>query len=123
VQAAEHREQREEAEREILATRRYAFWAPRRPDDLQAAERWFAETGAVVLAPVPGPVPPSDEALAKAFAELAQDSGWRFGQVVAVGPSLPVWAPLAEALTPRPATLPLRRSANRRPTPAPRQRV
>src|SRR2546425_909669 len=98
AQAAEHREQREEAEREILATRRYAFWAPRRPDDLQPAERWFAETGAVVLAPVPGPVPPSDEALAKAFAELAQDSGWRFGQVVAVGPSLPVWAPLAEAL-------------------------
>jgi len=98
AQAAEHREQREEAEREILATRRYAFWAPRRPDDLQPAERWFAETGAVVLAPVPGPVPPSDEALAKAFAELAQDSGWRFGQVVAAGPSLPVWAPLAEAL-------------------------
>src|SRR5207245_268931 len=67
AQAAEHREQREEAEREILATRRYAFWAPRRPDDLQPAERWFAETGAVVLAPVPGPVPPSDEALAKAL--------------------------------------------------------
>src|SRR5437879_3062510 len=98
AQAAEHREQREEAEREILATQRYAFWAPRRPDDLQAAERWFADTGAVVLAPVPGPVPPSDEALAKAFVELAQDSGWRFGQVVAVGPSLSVWTPLAEAL-------------------------
>src|SRR3989441_3979065 len=98
AQAAEHREQREEAEREILATRRYAFWAPRRPDDLQPAERWFADTGAVVLAPVPGPVPPSDEALAKAFAELAQDSGWHFGQVVAVGPNLPVWTPLAETL-------------------------
>jgi len=98
AQAAEHGEQREEAEREILATRRYAFWAPRRPEDLQPAERWFADTGAVVLAPVPGPVPPSDEALAKAFVELAQDSGWRFGQVVAVGPSLPVWTPLAEAL-------------------------
>src|SRR6266849_1534261 len=98
AQAAEHGEQRDEAEREILATRRYAFWAPRRPDDLEPAERWFADTGAVVLAPVPGPVPPSDEALAKAFAELAQDSGWRFGQVVAMGPSLPVWAPLAEAL-------------------------
>src|SRR2546425_459057 len=98
AQAAEHREQREEAEREILATRRYAFWAPRRPDDLQPAERWFADTGAVVLAPVPGPVPPSDEALAKAFAELAQYSGWHFGQVVAVGPNLPVWTPLAETL-------------------------
>src|SRR5882762_10508926 len=98
AQAAEHREQREEAEREILATQRYAFWAPRRPDDLQPAERWFADTGAVVLAPVPGPVPPSNEALAKAFVELAQDSGWRFGQVIAVGPSLSVWTPLAEGL-------------------------
>ncbi len=98
AQAAEHAEQREDAEREIAATRRYAFWAPRRPDALHPAERWFAETGSVVLAPVPGPVPPSDEALAKAFAELAEDSGWRFGQVVTVGPSLPVWAPLAEAL-------------------------
>jgi len=98
AQAAEHREQREEAEREILATQRYAFWAPRRPDDLQPAERWFADTGAVVLAPVPGPVPPSDEALAKAFVELAHDSGWRFGQVVAMGPSLSVWTPLAEGL-------------------------
>src|SRR5712691_11567497 len=98
AQAAEHPEQREEAEREILATRRYAFYAPRRPDQLSADERWFADTGAVVLAPVPGPVPPSDEALAKAFVELAQDSGWRFGQVVAVGPSLSVWTPLAEAL-------------------------
>src|SRR2546425_3285164 len=98
AQAAEHPEQREEAEREIAPTRRYAFWAPRRPDDLQPAERWFADTGAVVLAPVPGPVPPSDEALAKAFAELAQDSGWHFGQVVAVGPNLPVWTPLAETL-------------------------
>jgi Flp pilus assembly protein TadD len=98
AQAAEHREQREEAEHEILATQRYAFWAPRRPDDLQPAERWFADTGAVVLAPVPGPVPPSDEALAKAFVELAQDSGWRFGQVIAVGPSLSVWTPLAEGL-------------------------
>ncbi len=98
AQAAEHREQRDEAEHEIRATRRYAFWAPRRPDDLEPAERWFADTGSVVLAPMPGPVPPSDEALAKAFAELAEDSGWRFGQVVAVGPSLPVWGPLAEAL-------------------------
>src|SRR5436190_2100587 len=45
AQAAEHPEQREEAEREILATRRYAFYAPRRPDQLAAAEEWFAQTG------------------------------------------------------------------------------
>jgi tetratricopeptide (TPR) repeat protein len=98
AQAAEHQEQREDAEREIQVTRRYAYWSPRRPDDLNPAERWFAETGTVVLAPAPGPVPPSDEALAKAFVELARDAGWRFGQVVALGPSLPVWGWLAEAL-------------------------
>src|SRR2546425_647174 len=38
AQAAEHPEQREEAEREILATRRYAFYAPRRPDQLAPAD-------------------------------------------------------------------------------------
>src|SRR2546429_607815 len=50
AQAAEHAEQRAAAEREIAATRRYAFYAPRRPDGLTPAERWFAETGTVVLA-------------------------------------------------------------------------
>src|SRR5438094_1658857 len=78
AQAAEHREQREVAEHEILATRRFAFYAPRRPDDLSAAERWFAETGTVVLAPDAGPVPPSDDALVQAFLEVSHDSGWRF---------------------------------------------
>src|SRR2546428_240198 len=46
----------------------------------------------------PGTPTPRLRALAKAFAELAQDSGWHFGQVVAVGPNLPVWTPLAETL-------------------------
>src|SRR3989454_12833555 len=41
AQAAEHAEQRAAAEREIAATRRYAFYAPRRPDGLTPAERWF----------------------------------------------------------------------------------
>jgi tetratricopeptide (TPR) repeat protein len=98
AQAAEHADQRAESEREILATRRYAFYAPRKPDDLNAAERWFAETGTVVLAPDPGPVPPSDEALLMALVEVAQDSGWRFGQVVAAEPPLAFWSTLADAL-------------------------
>src|SRR5437899_9071353 len=51
AQAAEHAEQREAAEREILVTRRYAFYAPRRPEDLAPAERWFAETPAESRAP------------------------------------------------------------------------
>ena len=96
AQAAEHDAQRALAEREIHTTRRFASYAPRKPDDLAPAERWFAETGAAVLAPLPGPVPPSDEALVRAFSELAGDAGWRFGQVVAVGPTLPIWNTLAE---------------------------
>jgi tetratricopeptide (TPR) repeat protein len=98
AQAAEHADQRAECEREILATRRYAFFAPRKPDELSAAQRWFAATGTVVLAPDPGPVPPSDEALVKAFVEVARDSGWRFGQVVAADAPLAPWSALADAL-------------------------
>lgn len=98
AQAAEHDEQRADAEREIEVTRRCAAYAPRRPDELLPAERWFAETGGTVLAPRPGPVAPGDEALIRAFAELAQDQGWRFGQVVPVGPTLPIWNGLAELL-------------------------
>ena len=98
AQAAEHAEQRDEAEREIVATRRYAFYAPRRPADLSPAERWFAETGAVVLAPDPGPTAPSDAVLVRAFAELAHDRGWEFGQVIALGPDTPAFAELARAL-------------------------
>src|SRR5256712_13110158 len=61
-QAAEHAEQREAAEREILVTSRYAFYAPRRPEDLAPAERWFAETGSVVLAAAAGGDGPDDAA-------------------------------------------------------------
>jgi Flp pilus assembly protein TadD len=96
AEAAEHPEQRADADREIAATRRYAFYAPRKPDDLGPAERWFADTGTVVLASDPGPVAPGDETLVATFAEVAQDSGWRFGQVIAVGPALPAWTDLAE---------------------------
>ncbi len=98
AQAAEHREQREAAEREIAATQRYAFYAPRRPDELTLAERWFADTGTVVLAPDEAKDAPDDATLAGAFLDLARDSGWRFGQIVALGPALPVWHTLADTL-------------------------
>jgi hypothetical protein len=98
AQAAEHAEQREEAEREILTTRRYAFYSPRRPHELNPAERWFADTGTVVLTPDHGPVSPSDETLVQAFVELAEDRDWQFGQVAVAGPTLPVWGLLADAL-------------------------
>ncbi len=98
AQAAEHREQREAAEREIAITRRYACYAPRRPDELTPAERWFAETGTVVLAAEPGSAVPDDAALVVAFLGLVRDSGWRFGQVVALGPALPLWGTVADEL-------------------------
>lgn len=115
AQAAEHQEQRTDAEREIAATRRYGFYAPRRPEDLSPAERWFADTGTIVLASTPGPVAPGDETLVAAFAELAADSGWQFGQVILLGPEFPgcedlaerVSAPLVTAAAFDPAAVPL----------------
>src|SRR6266566_2264280 len=78
--------------------RRYAFYAPRRPDGLTPAERWFAETGTVVLASDDATAAPDDASLAAAFVDLARDSGWRFGQIVALGPALGVWRTMADAL-------------------------
>lgn len=98
AQAAEHDEQRGDAEREIVTTRRYSGFTPRRPEDLNPAERWFADTGSVVLATTPGPVAPSDETLVATFAEVAQRSGWSFGQVILLGPEFPACNDLAERL-------------------------
>ena len=98
AQAAEHAEQRAGAEREIAATQRYAFYAPHRPDELTPAQRWFAETGTVVLASEEATDVPDDATLTTAFLDLARDSGWRFGQVVTLGPALSVWRTMAEAL-------------------------
>src|SRR5207244_105976 len=41
---------------------------------------------------------PDDASLAAAFVDLARDSGWRFGQIVALGPALAVWRTMADAL-------------------------
>src|SRR5262249_54335106 len=41
AQAAEHSDQRADAEREIITTRRYSSYAPRRPDELTPSERFF----------------------------------------------------------------------------------
>jgi hypothetical protein len=95
AQAAEHVEQRADAEREIATTRRYKFYAPRRPDDLTAAERWFADTGSVLLASTPGPVAPSDATIVATFAEVAANCDWHFGQVILLGPEFPAGNDLA----------------------------
>src|SRR5207302_3323074 len=98
ARGAEDPEQRASAGGEIAPPRRYAFYAPRRPDELTPAERWFAETGTVVLASDAASDVPDDATLAAALLDLARDSGWRFGQIVALGPALPVWRTLAAAL-------------------------
>src|SRR5256885_1271129 len=98
AQAAEHAEQRADAEREIAATRRYGGYSPRRPEDLTPAERWFADTGSVVLASTPGPVAPSDETIVATFAEVAANCDWRFGQVILLGPEFPAVNDLAYRL-------------------------
>jgi tetratricopeptide (TPR) repeat protein len=85
AQAAEHAEQRADAEREIKVTQRYGSYAPRRPDDLSGSERWFAETGTVLLASTPGPVAPSDETLTATFMEVAAKCDWQFGQMILLG--------------------------------------
>jgi Flp pilus assembly protein TadD len=98
AQAAEHAEQRGDAEREIAVTRRYGFYAPRRPDDLNPAERWFADTGSVVLASTPGPVAPSDETIVATFAEVVANGDWHFGQVILLGPEFPAVHDLTDRL-------------------------
>jgi TPR repeat len=98
AQAAEHAEQRADAEREILTTRRYGAYAPRRPDDLTDHERWFADTGTLVLASTPGPVAPSDETIVATFAEVVTNSDWRFGQVILLGAEFPAVNDLAYRL-------------------------
>ncbi len=98
AQAAEHAEQRGDAEREIATTRRYASYGARRPEDLTPAERWFADTGSVVLASTAGPVAPSDETLVATFAEVAANSDWHFGQVILLGPDFPALPDLAGRL-------------------------
>lgn len=99
AQSAEHDEQWDEATDEVAATRRYAMYAPRKPADLGPAERWFADTGAVLLASGHAPAAPGDAALVEALVDLAVDSRWRFGQIVTFGADASgVWAPLSARL-------------------------
>ncbi|HUL48624.1 MAG TPA: tetratricopeptide repeat protein [Gemmatimonadales bacterium] len=97
-QTAEHNEQREAAEAELSATRRFAFYSPKRPEELSAHDRWFSETGAIVLAAARASAPPSDETLVHAFLEVTDNCRWKFGQLVVLGPSLAVFNLLADGL-------------------------
>ncbi len=98
MHSATHEEQRTEIEREIQLTQRLGDFAPRRLKELTPAERWFAEHGVVVLAATgEASTPPTPEHLVEAFADLAQDRDWNFGQLLTYGPS-PLWQILSERL-------------------------
>ncbi|HYK09736.1 MAG TPA: hypothetical protein VEV39_02965 [Gemmatimonadales bacterium] len=99
AQSAEHDEQWDEATDEVAITRRYALYAPRKPADLGPAERWFADTGAVLLASGHAAAAPEDAALVEGLVELASDSRWRFGQIVKFGEDKSgLWLPLSNGL-------------------------
>ena len=82
AEAAEFPAQREAARTEITATRRYATFRGTKPEALDLAQRWFADTGGVPLTRGGG-ARPSDAELASAFARLAGECGWRFTVLVA----------------------------------------
>jgi len=97
AEAAEFPEQRHAAEREIAITRRLAGLAARRPADLSCGQRWFADTGAVVLASAPGAGDASEDALLGSFTELAQAAKWRFTALATID-DWPGWPRLAQVL-------------------------
>ena len=88
--------QREAAEREIAATRRYAAFPGSKPESLSAPRRWFAETGSTPLIGNSGEA--ADEtAVAQGMVTLAGDLGWRFTLLVALD-AWAGWHDLAQAL-------------------------
>jgi len=96
LQAAEFPAQRETAEEEIRATRRYGAFPGSKPDALPPARRWFADQGAVPLTGMPG-TPASDDELVRGMVQLARDLDWRFSVVVALD-AWPRWYDLAALL-------------------------
>jgi hypothetical protein len=67
---------------EIDFTRRLGAFAPRRLRQLTSGERWFAQTGAVIIASRSGEVAPTGDDLLEAFINLATDCDWQFGQIL-----------------------------------------
>lgn len=96
AQAAEFAAQREVAEHEIRATRRYGAFPGSKPEALPPARRWFADHGAVPLTGMPGH-PASDEDLIHGLVHLARDLEWRFSVLVALD-GWPGWYDLAGEL-------------------------
>ncbi len=96
AEAAEFPAQRELAEREIQATRRYGALEGTRPVALPPSHRWFGDTGAVPLTGGAAP-PASDADLLHGFLELSRDAEWRFTEVLALD-GWEGWTGLADQL-------------------------
>jgi tetratricopeptide (TPR) repeat protein len=97
AEAAEFPAQRDAARAEISITRRYALFQGTKPEALDAARRWFADTGGVPLTSGTGATP-TDAELCAAFASLAEETGWRFSVLVALD-GWEGWYDLARRLT------------------------
>ncbi|MEO8294375.1 MAG: tetratricopeptide repeat protein [Gemmatimonadota bacterium] len=96
AEAAEFGEQRVEAEAQIGLTRRYAHFG-KRPGELSAGQRMFAEHGSVVLTGEGGSAPPSDSDILDGFLKIASTEKWQF-TVLAPCDDWPGWTALAHAL-------------------------
>ena len=96
-EAAEFTEQRDEANRQVKVTRRYALFGPTKPIDLHESRQWFAETGAVPLTYHADLRPPTDEELVRGMAQFAREQEWRFSTIYQVD-AWPGWTELADAL-------------------------
>jgi tetratricopeptide (TPR) repeat protein len=97
AEAAEFSEQRAEAERQVAITRRHAAFPGRKPSDLTASQRWFAETGGTTLTVPGGDTSPTPEALVDVFITLVKEEGWRFTHLVTTD-EWDGWVALAAAL-------------------------
>lgn len=93
AEAAEFSDQKQNAERQVAITRRYAAYHGQRPSALLAHRRWFAESGGAVLTAAGGEPLPNDGALINAFIEVAEEEGWRFTRIV-TGDDWHGWSPL-----------------------------
>lgn len=83
AQSATFDEQRSDIEALHRMAQRYALYESRAPSDLRPAQSVFAQAGVVVLASSLGSSTPDD--LVEGFIALVSQSGWEFGQMIAVG--------------------------------------
>jgi tetratricopeptide (TPR) repeat protein len=98
AEAAEFSEQRAEAARQVAITRRHAAFAGRKPSELTASQRWFAETGGAPLTVPGGAGSPSPEMLVSVLVTLVKEEGWRFTHLIATD-EWDGWVALAAALS------------------------